>query len=260
VRGNKYCSIRKASGNGCPCTTESNREAHAPASCGIVLRERPVASGQAPKTTLHRHDGDAELGRRPHIAGTAPRTQHSTTVTVTACAAAFSSPFWFRRVEQRWVHIQRAESPTCAPPVFALARIESNWAGGAPAPPIFPPPGPSLALRPDWPRKHATMDMADAKKALQDAGIEQKADECVKVVVRCRPFNSKERKEGRKKIVDVDIKNGIIRVADPSAGPKAPPNTYTFDQTYDETTVQINLCVCGGLSRASVGREVGLCC
>ena len=85
------------------------------------------------------------------------------------------------------------------------------------------------------------MDAADAKKALLEAGIEQKADECVKVVVRCRPLNTKERKEGRKKIVDVDTKNGVIKVKDPSAGPRAPPNTYTFDQTYDESTVQINL-------------------
>lgn len=85
-----------------------------------------------------------------------------------------------------------------------------------------------------------TMD-ADAKKALKEAGIEVKADECVKVVVRVRPLNVKERKEGRKKIVGVDTKNGVIQVKDPTAGPRAPPNTYTFDQTYDENTVQINL-------------------
>ena len=51
------------------------------------------------------------------------------------------------------------------------------------------------------------MDASDAKKALAEAGITVKADECVKVVVRCRPLNDKERKEGRKKIVDVDTKN-----------------------------------------------------
>ena len=38
----------------------------------------------------------------------------------------------------------------------------------------------------------------------------EKPDETVKVVVRCRPLNSKEQQDGRSQIVEMDEKRGTI--------------------------------------------------
>lgn len=38
-----------------------------------------------------------------------------------------------------------------------------------------------------------------------------KKEECVRVVVRCRPMSSKEQADGRQKVVDMDKKRGAVR-------------------------------------------------
>jgi len=61
--------------------------------------------------------------------------------------------------------------------------------------------------------------------------------EAVQVVVRCRPFNSKERNENRGNIIHVDSANQSIRI-DNFTRPDQPPKTFTFDATYDEAASQ----------------------
>lgn len=96
-----------------------------------------------------------------------------------------------------------------------------------------------------------------------------KKEECVRVVVRCRPMSSKERADNRQKVVEMDKTRGQARArrwlsrrplrhrpSSPSArsatpqvtlhSPVAggePPKNFTFDQVYDENTQQE---VCGG--------------
>jgi kinesin family protein 3/17 len=49
------------------------------------------------------------------------------------------------------------------------------------------------------------------------------ASECVKVVVRCRPLNSKELADGRERIVDMDPRNGSVTLRNPKADASEPP-------------------------------------
>jgi hypothetical protein len=58
--------------------------------------------------------------------------------------------------------------------------------------------------------------------------------ECVKVVVRCRPLNSKEKEDGRQQIVNMDDKSGTCVIQPLNAEPK----TFTFDAVYPPNTEQ----------------------
>jgi len=71
----------------------------------------------------------------------------------------------------------------------------------------------------------------------EDAGG---VSENVKVVVRCRPLNSEEVQDGRKRIVSMDTKAGQIFIKNPKA-PEEPPKTFSFDLVYDENVRQIDL-------------------
>mmetsp|Transcript_12810 Transcript_12810/g.33988 ORF Transcript_12810/g.33988 Transcript_12810/m.33988 type:complete len:804 (+) Transcript_12810:279-2690(+) len=65
-------------------------------------------------------------------------------------------------------------------------------------------------------------------------GLEsQKGSEAVRVVVRCRPLNAKEQNDGRKRIVDMDVDAGQVKVSNPKGDDHEPPKTFTFDQVYD---------------------------
>ncbi|GLC55847.1 Kinesin-like protein fla10 [Pleodorina starrii] len=57
--------------------------------------------------------------------------------------------------------------------------------------------------------------------------------ESVKVVVRCRPLNSKEKQDGRQRIVDMDVDAGQVKVRNPKSDASEPPKAFTFDQVYD---------------------------
>jgi hypothetical protein len=65
-------------------------------------------------------------------------------------------------------------------------------------------------------------------------------DEAVKVVVRCRPFNSKEKKEGRGNIMQVDPDSGSVAITNPSA-PGEKPKSFTFDSSFDDNSIQSNV-------------------
>ena len=57
-----------------------------------------------------------------------------------------------------------------------------------------------------------------------------KASECVKVAVRCRPINSKEKDRGCQVIVDVDTGYSQILLKKPASGEV--PRTFTYDHVY----------------------------
>nr|AEG74528.1 kinesin-2 motor subunit FLA8 [Dunaliella salina] len=62
--------------------------------------------------------------------------------------------------------------------------------------------------------------------------------EAVKVVVRCRPLNSKEKADGRQQIVDMDTKSGQVSLRNPAADSSEAPKTFTFDAAYDANCTQ----------------------
>ncbi|XP_071851359.1 kinesin-II 95 kDa subunit-like [Apostichopus japonicus] len=71
--------------------------------------------------------------------------------------------------------------------------------------------------------------------------MSSKKAESVKVVVRCRPLNSKETKAGHKRVVDMDGKRGLVEIRNPNAAPNEPPKTFTFDSIYDWNSKQRDL-------------------
>jgi len=63
--------------------------------------------------------------------------------------------------------------------------------------------------------------------------------EAVKVVVRCRPMNSKEQADGRKSVIDCNVPLSQITISNPDAGAlSADPKSFTFDAVYDEDSAQ----------------------
>ncbi|KAM9343069.1 kinesin-like protein KIF3B [Pholidichthys leucotaenia] len=69
-----------------------------------------------------------------------------------------------------------------------------------------------------------------------------KSSESVKVVVRCRPMNEKERAAKFEKVVSVDVKLGQIIVRNPrEASGNDVPKVFTFDSVYDWNSKQIDL-------------------
>ncbi|XP_076471036.1 kinesin-like protein KIF3B isoform X2 [Babylonia areolata] len=68
-----------------------------------------------------------------------------------------------------------------------------------------------------------------------------KGAESVKVVVRCRPMNEKETKDGHERIVDMTVKKGVVEVRNPKGSSSEPPKTFTFDAVYDWDSKQQDL-------------------
>ena len=65
-------------------------------------------------------------------------------------------------------------------------------------------------------------------------------DECVRVMVRCRPLNGKEIAEGRKKAVRMNALRQEVSCVNPKA-PDEEPKVFTFDRVYDETCTQLQI-------------------
>ena len=65
-----------------------------------------------------------------------------------------------------------------------------------------------------------------------------KESECVRVVVRCRPLNSKETADGRSRIVEIDRKGGQIVLKNPKADASEPPKNFSFDAVWDWNITQ----------------------
>lgn len=68
-----------------------------------------------------------------------------------------------------------------------------------------------------------------------------KSSESVRVVVRCRPMNGKEKAASYDKVVDVDVKLGQVSVKNPRGVAHEMPKTFTFDAVYDWNAKQFEL-------------------
>ncbi|ROL41276.1 Kinesin-like protein KIF3C [Anabarilius grahami] len=69
-----------------------------------------------------------------------------------------------------------------------------------------------------------------------------KSSESVKVVVRCRPMNEKERVANFDRVVSVDVKLGQVAVRNPRAtSSHEHPKVFTFDSVYDWSSKQMEL-------------------
>ncbi|XP_009900091.2 kinesin-like protein KIF3B [Dryobates pubescens] len=68
-----------------------------------------------------------------------------------------------------------------------------------------------------------------------------KSSESVRVVVRCRPMNGKERTASYERVVNVDVKLGQVSVKNPRGASHEPPKTFTFDAVYDWNSKQVEL-------------------
>lgn len=69
-----------------------------------------------------------------------------------------------------------------------------------------------------------------------------KSSESVKVVVRCRPMNDKERAANFERVVSMDVKLGQIVVHNPRSGSTHDhPKVFTFDSVYDWNSKQVDL-------------------
>ncbi len=65
------------------------------------------------------------------------------------------------------------------------------------------------------------------------------SNECVRVVVRARPMNSKEVSDARKSVVDVRSEDGSVTMRNPDTGAVASDaKSFTFDAAYDEFSTQ----------------------
>lgn len=72
-------------------------------------------------------------------------------------------------------------------------------------------------------------DEAGKKKSAADS------NECVSVVVRCRPMNTKEKNENRSSIIDIDVAARQVSIKNPA---DQDFKSFTYDGAYDETTQQ----------------------
>lgn len=68
----------------------------------------------------------------------------------------------------------------------------------------------------------------------------QEANDNVKVVVRCRPLNQKEKMMGHKQAVMVDEIRGTITV-NKLETPQEPPKTFTFDTVFGPDSKQLDV-------------------
>ncbi|XP_077284900.1 kinesin-like protein 64D [Arctopsyche grandis] len=65
--------------------------------------------------------------------------------------------------------------------------------------------------------------------------------ENVRVVVRVRPMDAKEKLEGNHNVISVDTVNNNITVTKPNAIQNELPKTYSFDSVYDISTTQMDI-------------------
>ncbi|CAK8691357.1 unnamed protein product [Clavelina lepadiformis] len=67
-----------------------------------------------------------------------------------------------------------------------------------------------------------------------------KNNECVKVVVRCRPLNQKEIGQHHESVVNMDLKMGQVQIKNPK-NPTDTPKAFTFDSIYDWNSTQTDI-------------------
>ncbi|XP_034230948.1 kinesin-like protein KIF3B isoform X2 [Thrips palmi] len=65
--------------------------------------------------------------------------------------------------------------------------------------------------------------------------------ESVQVVVRCRPMNDRETREGHERVVDMFPTRGVVEIRNPREESRESIKTFTFDAVYDWTSKQQDL-------------------
>eukprot|EP00605_Chrysophyceae_sp_TOSAG23-4_P002376 GSChrysophyteH1.ASY1.ANO1.2628.1 assembled CDS len=65
---------------------------------------------------------------------------------------------------------------------------------------------------------------------------DKKSEDCIQVVVRCRPFNTKEKNQGCASIIDINVEGRSVQINKP--GDESANKSYTFDGAYDDKTEQ----------------------
>lgn len=68
-----------------------------------------------------------------------------------------------------------------------------------------------------------------------------KKQECVTVVVRCRPMSPKEKSMGYQQVVEMWTDQGTVLIRNPKENHKDPVKTFTFDAVYDWNSTQQDL-------------------
>lgn len=63
-------------------------------------------------------------------------------------------------------------------------------------------------------------------------------DECIQVVVRSRPFNTKEKNEGRANIINMNMAGNQVVISNPDTKNPSDDKSFTFDNVFDDTTQQ----------------------
>nr|XP_014094676.1 kinesin-like protein Klp68D [Bactrocera oleae] len=69
----------------------------------------------------------------------------------------------------------------------------------------------------------------------------QTPNECVQVVVRCRPISNKEQSEGSEEVVAVYPNRGVVEIKNLTEANKEQRKMFTYDAAYDACATQINL-------------------
>jgi hypothetical protein len=75
---------------------------------------------------------------------------------------------------------------------------------------------------------------------MDDHGDKKKkgeANECIQVMVRCRPLSRKEKEENCSHIVDIDTSIRQLSIKNPAA-PNDVPKSFTYDGVFDDSTQQ----------------------
>lgn len=62
--------------------------------------------------------------------------------------------------------------------------------------------------------------------------MSNKAKECVKVMMRCRPMSASEMEANRRMIVNIDSEKGEIRLMNPKNGNEG-EKLFTYDMVFD---------------------------
>lgn len=71
----------------------------------------------------------------------------------------------------------------------------------------------------------------------------QRNEECVRVIVRCRPMAQKETQAGHKKVIEIDQKICQVQIFNPKThkADDQKSRMFTFDAVYGDTSVQEEL-------------------
>lgn len=75
---------------------------------------------------------------------------------------------------------------------------------------------------------------------IQDAELTAPTVENVRVVVRVRPMDQREKLEGAYNCVSVDGVNNTVAVTRNNVTPPEPPRVYAYDSVFDYNTSQVS--------------------